>query len=121
MGYSIYTVRDRDAGYGVPAFCDHPDCNEEIDRGLSYICGGEPASDSRGCNLYFCWRHLHETSKGQLCERCWPRRRKPFDPKPDMPKWMVWKLEDESWAQWREENPEEVKRLKSVLEIGGQS
>ena len=25
---------DRDIGYGVPAYCDHPGCNEEIDRGF---------------------------------------------------------------------------------------
>jgi hypothetical protein len=32
----------RDIGYGVPAYCDHPGCNEEIDRGLAHVCGGEP-------------------------------------------------------------------------------
>ncbi len=32
----------RDIGYGVPAYCDHPGCMAEIDRGLSYVCGGEP-------------------------------------------------------------------------------
>ena len=50
MGWSIgYDSNwDRDIGYGVPAYCDHPDCNEEIDRGLSYVCGGEPYGGDRG-------------------------------------------------------------------------
>ena len=26
----------RDIGYGVPSICDHPKCNKEIHRGLSY-------------------------------------------------------------------------------------
>ena len=64
MGYAVYEVGERDAGYGVPATCDHPDCNERIDRGLAHICGDEPATDSRGCNLYFCEKHLQHTSKG---------------------------------------------------------
>lgn len=115
MGYAVYEVNGRDAGYGVPSICDHPDCNKEIDRGLSYICGNEPASDSRGCNLYFCEKHLQMTSKGQLCERCWPRRRKPFDAKPDTPEWMKWKLEHESWGRWRKENPKEVEAIRAIL------
>jgi hypothetical protein len=39
-------------GYGVPAYCDHPKCNKEIDRGLSYVCGGEPYGGNDGCGLY---------------------------------------------------------------------
>lgn len=123
MGYAVYQVGDRDAGYGVPAVCDHPGCNERIDRGLSYICGGEPASDSRGCNLYFCSEHLQHHFARQngaielvpLCARCYPRRKKPFPPKPDLPEWLEWKLQDESWQQWRDENPAEVQRIRDVL------
>ena len=35
MGWSLgYDGRwKRDIGYGVPAVCDFPGCNEEIDRG----------------------------------------------------------------------------------------
>ena len=29
---------NRDIGYGVPAYCDHPKCSVEIDRGLAYVC-----------------------------------------------------------------------------------
>lgn len=48
----------RDIGYGVPAYCDHPGCKAEIDRGLPYVCGGEPYGGSNGCGLYFCEKHL---------------------------------------------------------------
>lgn len=41
----------RDVGYGVPAICDHPGCNEKIDRGLAFVCGGEPMGGEKGCGL----------------------------------------------------------------------
>ena len=31
----------RDIGYGVPAICDDPECEREIDRGQSCVCGGD--------------------------------------------------------------------------------
>jgi len=52
MGWSIgFDSRwNRDIGYGVPAYCDHPKCNEEIDRGLAYVCCGEqPYGGEHGC------------------------------------------------------------------------
>lgn len=114
MGWSIgYDDKwGRDIGYGVPAYCDHPDCNEVIDRGLSYVCGGEPYGGEHGCGLYFC--NEHHIFYHQNCERCdWDLE--PFEPKPDHPDWIKWKLIDESWQQWRDENPEEVKKLINQL------
>ena len=107
IGYD--TNWDRDIGYGVPAYCDHPECSEVIDRGLSYVCGGEPYGQPRGCGLYFCGKHLHfhgakvdgRIKTVQLCERCGPRRKKSFDAKPDHPDWIHHKLTDESWEKWR--------------------
>jgi hypothetical protein len=49
---------ERDIGYGVPAECDHSDCEAQIDRGLSYVCGGEPYGGELGCGLFFCAEHL---------------------------------------------------------------
>lgn len=118
MGWAIGVKGGRDIGYGVPALCDKPDCNKKIDRGLSYCCGGY-ISDS-GCGLYFCQEHLeYRTPRGEdhmveLCPRC-IRYRSPYEPKPDIPKWIRWKLKDSSWEQWRTENPEEVKRLQQSL------
>ena len=118
MGWSLgYDDRwNRDIGYGVPSYCDFPGCDERIDRGLSHVCGGEPYGGDRGCGLYFCGKHLHSSLRlPQLCDRCRPRIRKPFIPKPDHPEWIRFKLMDKSWAQWRKENPEEVKRLKDLI------
>jgi hypothetical protein len=49
MGWSIGYDENwkRDIGYGVPAVCDHPKCNKIINRGLSYVCGGEPIRPNR--------------------------------------------------------------------------
>ena len=102
MGWSLGydPAWDRDIGYGVPAYCDHPKCNKEIDRGLAYVCGGEPYGGDHGCGLYFCDEHKY----GLLCERCY-HDWDPFEPKPEHPRWTAHKLTDASWAPWREEVP----------------
>jgi len=115
MGWSIGYDSNwkRDIGYGVPAVCDHPDCNHDIDRGLAYVCANqEPYGGDDGCGLYFCHEHL----SGGKCERCAlitdDKYVKSFEAKPDVQKWIDWKLNHPSWQQWREENPDEVKRIK---------
>lgn len=116
MGWGIYEVEGgRDAGYQVPAICDHPGCEAEIDRGVSYACGGEPRGGEYGCGLYFCSEHLFYKDVGdrhfvQTCERCL-KDQEPFDPKPDALMWVGWKLQHESWQEWRDENPEEVAKM----------
>lgn len=118
MGWSIGfdSNWNRDIGYGVPAICDYPGCNKKINRGLAYVCGSEPYGGSRGCGLYFCEEHRthHHRLGVQLCFRC-ERSRGPYKPKPDVPEWMLHKLTDESWQEWRKENPEEVGKLKGEL------
>lgn len=62
MGYGYYTLPDgREAGYGVEAECDHPECSEQIDRGLAYLCGRHPdgwrGDEEPGCGRYFCGKH----------------------------------------------------------------
>lgn len=112
IGYDNYWKRD--IGYGVPAYCDHPECNEQIDRGLSYVCGDAPYGGEHGCGLYFCSKH--QEGEHQNCERC-SRWLDPFNPKQEHPEWMQWKLTDESWEQWRNENPDEVAKYKALLKI----
>jgi hypothetical protein len=117
MGWSVGydDTWNRDIGYGVPSHCDYPGCEAEIDRGLAYVCGGEPYGGDRGCGLFFCGKHLRISAKGkQLCERCYPRRKKPFEPTPDVPEWIHHKLTDPSWEQWRKENTKEVEHLRNV-------
>ena len=108
MGWSIgYDAHwERDVGYGVPCLCDHPDCNEEINRGLGYVCGGEPFGGDF-CGLYFCGKHMFydADAETQLCERC-VQSDIPFELKPDIKKWRDFKKTDDSWAKWREENPQ---------------
>jgi hypothetical protein len=95
---------NRDIGYGVPAWCDYPGCIERIDRGLAHVCGGDAYGGERGCGLYFCASHLlYSPRYRQLCERCYPRIRKPFPAKPEQPEWLEFKATDESWAEWRKE------------------
>lgn len=106
----------RDIGYGVPATCDQPGCGAQIDRGLAYVCGGEPRGGETGCGLYFCGAHLRyywtdedeerdDDSVTQRCERC-GNDLPPFDATPDVPEWITHKLTDPSWAEWRAEHPE---------------
>lgn len=101
----------RDIGYGVPAVCDHPECEESIDRGLSYVCGGQPYGGADGCCLYFCGNHL---GPRHLCERC-QISEPSFTPKSDVAEWLHHKLTDETWAAWRDDNPEEVAEMKEAL------
>src|SRR5438309_10863515 len=75
MGYSHYTLPDgRDAGYGVAAECDHPDCHAEIDRGLGYLCGRNPLghkdAEEPGCGNCYCEDHRY--NHGCTSPECGP-------------------------------------------------
>ena len=133
MGWAVGNNGHRDIGYGVPAYCDFPGCNEKIDRGLGYLCG-DFFSDV-GCGLYFCGDHMSyglfdsegnkideddEEEKAdeagvevddsdwvstEVCFQC--RDGLPsFPEKEDHPDWIWWKLNAPSWARWRSEEPE---------------
>lgn len=101
MGYAVYNLGGRWAGYGVPATCDKPDCGASIDRGLAYLCGEDPGSE-KGCGLYFCSDHRYDTEL----------HTDDLQPKPDSPEWLWWILNHHSWQQWREENPDDVETYK---------
>lgn len=138
MGYAIYQMNGRDCGYGVPAICEHPGCNENIDRGMGYCCGSAPDSE-QGCHMYFCGKHLFYVSRinedgeeehsTQLCEICslnfklgddnYKLHAALFPEKPDTEEWCHWKLEHESWQEWRDNNPEDVKKLRKVVAAAG--
>jgi hypothetical protein len=103
MGWSVGYDSNwhRDIDYGVPSICDHPDCSEEIDRGLSYVCGG--GGGEHGCGLYFCGKHLSYSIKNaQVCDQC-GNARPPFPKKPDIKEWVHHKETDPSWKAWSKE------------------
>jgi hypothetical protein len=128
MGWAVGwdSEKRRWIGYGVPAVCEHPDCDEEIDRGLAYRCGD--LSDD-GCNMFFCENHLayaydaeqNELSDWALCERCiWNLEHEDdwvqtFPLKPDTREWAEHVLTDSSWEQWRREEPAQVAQMQAIL------
>ncbi len=64
---------DRPIGYNFEATCDHPGCDEEIDRGLAYVCGDMHGGDEYSCEKYFCEKHRScgvETDQGHLIMVC---------------------------------------------------
>jgi hypothetical protein len=131
MGWQIGFVGGRDVGYGVPCQCEYPTCKKKIDRGLSYACGGFPGDTEFGCNGFFCEKHMfgYEDEYGewhQACDVCvynhslpeyapYTEYKEHYPEKPDLPVWIRWKLKDKSWAEWRQNHPEEVEKMKSML------
>lgn len=117
MGWSIgYDEHwKRWIGYGVPAWCDHPKCNERIDRGLAHVCSDQqPYGGERGCGLYFCSDHQDIDGR---CPKCARYDYKPYKPKPEHPEWIKHLLTDKSWAEWRAENQQEVKRMEVLCTV----
>jgi hypothetical protein len=130
MGYAVYEIgHGRWGGYGVPAYCEEPDCNEEIDRGMAFACGGEPFANEVGCDQYFCEKHRELTGfkmNGEMypdylcdheedCDCVFKEVCKPcatgksaYPYKPEHPTWIKHLLTDESWEEWRKNNPEKV-------------
>ncbi|MBE3670940.1 hypothetical protein BOO25_18600 [Vibrio navarrensis] len=63
-------------GYAIEAICDHPGCNKEINRGLSYVCGTMHGEDEISCDKYFCEEHksnyvTFDDGRGaHICDEC---------------------------------------------------
>lgn len=116
MGYGVYPdpEHDRWAGYMVPAECDKPGCEKKITRGMDYKCDshagaevdGEYVSVEEGCGLFFCHSHLYDGAEHDGVEA-----------KPDSGEWMRWMLSDDSWEQWRTENPERVATMRELVAL----
>ena len=51
-----------EVGYSVRATCDHPDCDTEIDRGLSYRCGY--VDWDHECWQFYCGEHMLWAASG---------------------------------------------------------
>lgn len=81
MGWAHGTTTDgREVGYAVEATCEADGCDEPIDRGLAYACGGWHDPTPYSCGHHFCAAHLTivdldsdlgvELTVGQLCPSC---------------------------------------------------
>lgn len=122
MGWQVGWDNDRKRfiGYGVPSYCEHPGCETKIDRGLAHTCGDLTLHGNTGCGMFFCDIHRGLYNKRingsiecvELCYRC-GHYKKPYKQKPEHPDWIKHILTDDSWAEWRSENKEEVTRIKS--------
>lgn len=65
--------KGRPIGYGHQATCDHPGCEEVIDRGLGYACGGMHGEDEHSCDGYFCGNHASNyipSANVSVCDGC---------------------------------------------------
>lgn len=66
--------KGRPIGYAFEATCDHPGCNQDIDRCLGHACGGMHGENEYSCEGYFCDEHLYYTKcEGKtvcVCEGC---------------------------------------------------
>ena len=63
----------RSIGYNFEATCDADGCTAEIDRGLSYACGGMHGGGEHMCEGYFCPDHLTpggEPAGHAICHEC---------------------------------------------------
>ncbi len=49
-------------GYAHDGICMEPGCDEIIDHGVSYACGGMHEGGELGCGRYFCGSHLSSAS-----------------------------------------------------------
>lgn len=100
MGYQVYWANGRWQGYGVPAYCDHKGCKEEIDRGLGY----RHEKDDKFCpDKFVCKKHSSCNLKNVE-----------IDLGKEHPEWLRHVLTDESWKQWRKENPKIAENYKRV-------
>ena len=74
MGWAgpMPNAEGRMVGYAVPAVCDLDGCEEKIDRGLAYVCGGMHDGGEFGCGKYFCPTHMFMgvALPEQMCEQC---------------------------------------------------
>lgn len=112
VGEGVFLGKFRWIGYGVPAYCDHPDCNVEIDRGMGYACNHE-------CGGYYCSRHrflpeimLNDNNEVEYCGCLHEHVQRE-----EHPKWLAFILNEESWEKWRKENPEVVEEYQNQLDI----
>lgn len=143
MGYEVYESKNnwRWQGHGVPAVCDHPDCNVLVDRGMGYACCDDP-KHTNSCGGFFCSTHaelctpiyedefedLEKDEVKELLSEYDLTEMPTFDQSgvffqcghepiqyKEHRSWLSFILEDESWEKWRGRNPEAVALYAELL------
>jgi hypothetical protein len=74
MGWSYGVLSDgREVGYAVQTVCETQGCENQIDRGLGYLCGQmHGQDDGEGCGHYFCGEHLVVgCGPNSMCDSCY--------------------------------------------------
>lgn len=100
MGYSVYWHNGRWQGYGVPAYCDYPECKEELNRGMGYSHSQDNESPP---SVFCCDKHIYKDIESFEVED------------KEHPEWINHLLNDNSWKQWRTLNPEIVEKYEANI------
>lgn len=84
-------------GYAHKGLCDCFTCLNEIDRGLSYACGGMHGEDEHSCDKYFCSEHLEWTldlcdEYKNVCQDCMVRLTTSGDYALSVEEWVIRKI-----------------------------
>lgn len=143
MGYQVFDQNINDkfrlAGYGVPAYCDFPDCSVVIDRGMGYACCGA-IDHENSCGGFYCSDHqtqvigedeledLDEDEVNTILESyglvevpnfdesgmAYFCKHPPIEFK-EHPVWINHILKNRTWAEFRKNEPEKLESLKSLV------
>lgn len=100
MRYGVYQANGRVQGYEIPAYCDYPGCREKIDRGMGYAHDEDKEMPP---SVFCCEKHKYkDINSFQVEEK-------------ETVEWLNHILTDESWEQWRKDEPEIVEKYKKML------
>lgn len=146
MGYSVYysDKNTRFQGYAMHAYCDHPGCKNEIDRGMGYVCCGNQ-DHPNSCGGFYCAEHadlctlisedefeeaLDDEEVQEQLESYgltempvfdedgyfYHCQHEPIEKDKEHPQWLNHVLTDESWEEWRNANPEMRQKYQDLLD-----
>jgi len=82
---------------------------------LSHVCGMiNTDGEDRGCGLHSVLTTCLDSRSSDSFVNAATHAQTPFARKPDLAEWSNHKLTDQSWAQWRAENPDRSNRFRSA-------
>ena len=106
--------KGRPIGYGFTATCDYPGCDNEIDRGLSYACGGMHGDGNySGGDESVEWQDIscEYLCPPQLCVSCNEQLEKDYREDPDWrDQWPTDALPLQNGAMMRDQTEADIIR-----------